>query len=452
MRYDDTNGGNPLDNQPTSLFDDAKKPKHHITRNGVKFQRKMLLGVLGVIVLGAGTVFYFSSQGEKSVSLEQWQSDRVLSADWKDTLELTAAVELQDSRALSMPEKGTISSMLVEEGDVVSAHQILAKIDPADLPDSLTSAQANLASQQRGLEKAKTQNVFTVRQSAQDLKTAQRDLADAQKALDLQKKLKSLGSASEDDVANAQSKLDTASDKIAQINLQSEQNAALYELNINGYEADIQVLKDSILDLNRRIALCTVTSPINGTILQIATNAREKGLLMAQYDSILTVANTSTSLLKAKLPESNASQVRKGLPVTVTTDSASFSGTVERIGALALTDTTTYGTYLDLYVHPGKEAPAMRSGAAASLTLNLGERQAVTQLKRGPWFAGSTQDYVFVVKDGRAVKTKITIGSATTKQVEIVAGLKPGDQVITSSYQAIAAYDSVTLSTSTNTK
>jgi HlyD family secretion protein len=155
-------------------------------------------------------------------------------------------------------------------------------------------------------------------------------------------------------------------------------------------------------------------------------------------------------LLKAKLPETNSSQVKKGLPVTITTDSGAFGGTVERIGALALTDTTTYGTYLDLYVRPGKDAPTLRSGASASLTLNLGERSGVLLLKRGAWYAGSTQDYVYVVRGDQAVKTKVSLGSATTKQVEVVSGLKAGDQVITSSYQAIAAYDTVSLTGSTN--
>jgi HlyD family secretion protein len=434
-----------MDTQRPSLFDDERTPRRHITRNGLKFQRRMLIGVLGVIAVATGAVVYLSSNSAKVPVLENWQSDRVVSTVWKDTIELSATAELEDSRALSMPERGVITGLLVEEGDAVAKGQVLVKVRPEDLPDSLKTAKDNLASQLRNLEKTKTQYSFTVRQSGQELKTAQRELAEAMKNLELQKKLKALGSASDDDVANAQSKADSAGDRIDQLKLQSEQNAALYELNVRGSEADIQNLQDSIADINARIAACTVTSPLDGKVLQIDSNARESGLLMSQYASILTVADTSRALLKAKLPEEDAGKVQKGQPVSLVGDSASFTGAVERIGALALTDSSTYGTYLDLYVRPAKDAPELRSGASVSMTLNLGERSGVMVLKRGSWYTGSSQDYVYMVQGPQAVKTKVSLGSATTRQVEVVSGLKPGDTVVTSSYQSIAGYDTVDL-------
>jgi HlyD family secretion protein len=445
MRYDDIDGGKSAETQRPSLFDDEKTPRRHITRNGVKFQRRLLIGVVGVITLATGAVIYLSSHSAKVPVLENWQSDRVVSTDWKDSLELSSTAELEDSRALSMPERGVITALLVEEGDAVAKGQVLVKVQPEDLPDSLKTAKVNLDSQLRNLEKTKTQYSFTVRQSEQDLKTAQRDLADARKNLELQKKLQALGSTSDDDVATAQSKADSASDRIDQLKLQAEQNAALHELNIKGAAADIQTLQDSIADINARIAACTVTSPINGKVLQIDSSARESGLLMSQYASILTVADQSRALLKAKLPEEDAGKVKKGQMVSLVGDSGLFSGNVERIGALALTDSSTYGTYLDLYVRPAKDAPELRSGASVSMTLKLGERSGVMVLKRGSWYAGSSQDFVYVVQGTKAVKTKVAIGSATTRLVEVVSGLKPGDTVITSSYQSIAGYDTVDL-------
>lgn len=426
-----------------SLFDD-KEPK--IRRGAARNQARTLIIVLGAFAVLAVALFAILGKSPSNYTVGGWQSARAATGDWVDTVELSSTVDVQDSRAITVPERAVMKQILVEEGDWVKKGQVLARVQADDLIAQLASSKIDLATKTRSIDRLVTENQFAVKQNAQTRTQLLRDLDSARKTLDLQTKLHGIGSASSDDVSKATDAVTAVQDKLDALDLQIAQTAALYDLNLANARADVAAAAQNVADLQGRIEACDVKSPIDGRIISIDPGARELGKLMSQYASLLTVGDTRKPIVQAKLPEEYSSRVKAGMPVSIIVDGATLQGKVDRVGALAKTDSSTLGTYLDLYLAPILSAgQELRVGGAASIELDLGARKDVLFLPRGPWFSAGTQDYVYKVQGSKAVKVPVSLGSTTAGKVEINSGLSAGDEVLTSGYQAFASYDSVDL-------
>ena len=65
-----------------------------------------------------------------------------------------------------------------------------------------------------------------------------------------------------------------------------------------------------------------------------------------------------------------------------------------------------------------------------SARLLIEEKPNVVMLPRGPFVESEGGRFAYVVKDGIAVRTPISVGAISIMGVEILSGLKPGDKVV----------------------
>jgi HlyD family secretion protein len=101
------------------------------------------------------------------------------------------------------------------------------------------------------------------------------------------------------------------------------------------------------------------------------------------------------------------------------------------------------------YVYPGvtngrfevdmnfvREAPqGIRRGQSLRLRIQLGQSSEELLLPVGGFYKDTGGNWVYVVEGDRAVKRDIKLGRKNTENFEVLEGLKPGDRVITSSYE-----------------
>ena len=83
----------------------------------------------------------------------------------------------------------------------------------------------------------------------------------------------------------------------------------------------------------------------------------------------------------------------------------------------------------------GKIPPGIIRGQSLRLRIQLGQSSEELLLEVGGFYKDTGGNWVFVVQDGQAVKRDIKLGRKNTENFEVLDGLKPGDQVITSSYE-----------------
>ncbi len=84
----------------------------------------------------------------------------------------------------------------------------------------------------------------------------------------------------------------------------------------------------------------------------------------------------------------------------------------------------------------GAVPPGIRRGQTLQITLALSDETQVILVPKGGFFQATGGNWIFKLSpDGKtAYRTDIQLGRQSSDYYEVLQGLKPGDKVVTSSY------------------
>jgi HlyD family secretion protein len=287
-------------------------------------------------------------------------------------LPLSGRIEGDDS-AVSPKTEGKILEITVREGDMVTAGQVIARLDDAQVRAREDQARAALVDAQAKQQSASDQIAVLretlrqnedqsgqsridadgrVRQAQADLTAAEADLAQQQAALTLAEfdrdaytRLAKTGAASERQalqatsqasqqaaaVAAAERKVESYRGALttAQANLENpmirDAQVAGTQRQILQQEAQIAAAKAETLQAQAQLAEAednradlTVTAPFTGTVI---TRSAEPGEVVQAGTAIITLLDLSKVYLRGFIPEGEIGQVKIGQPAHVFLDS-----------------------------------------------------------------------------------------------------------------------------------
>lgn len=109
--------------------------------------KKVIAGVTAIVLLGAaGTVVYSKVQTSHSVQSEtkEVRSAEVQKGKISNTIVGTGNLELDEAKAVTIPDGLTIKEVFVESGDHVSAGTVLATVDSSSVLDAVENVQSEL--------------------------------------------------------------------------------------------------------------------------------------------------------------------------------------------------------------------------------------------------------------------------------------------------------------------
>ena len=174
----------------------------------------------------------------------------------------------------------------------------------------------------------------------------------------------------------------------------------------------------------------TILSPITGIVT--ARNF-ESGDLFAQMP-ILHIMQINKLKVMANVSEQYYTSVKVGQPVSIEVDifpGEVFEGKVSRINPALDAATRTFG--VEITIPNGKER--LRPGMYARATFSMGERENVMipdqALQKQ---TGSSERYVYVIKDGVAEYRFVKDGRRVGDKIESLEGRTAGEQVATTSF------------------
>lgn len=167
----------------------------------------------------------------------------------------------------------------------------------------------------------------------------------------------------------------------------------------------------------------TITAPFDGVVTNKSANS---GDLATPGTPLLHIENNTHLQAVTAVPESLINQIHPADTIQVHIPSAQLAliGTVAEIAPAADPQSRTAQVKIDI---PYEQA--LRSGQFARV--NLPVQPATTLLvPRSAVVPFGQMDKVFVVEDGIAQLRLVRTGSSSGDTLEILAGLRPGDQVI----------------------
>lgn len=170
-----------------------------------------------------------------------------------------------------------------------------------------------------------------------------------------------------------------------------------------------------------------LTSPLSGVV---TARNYDPGDVAMQLP-ILTIESISPVKVKLNVSERYYSEVSMGMPVEVQADALGdevFEGKVSLI--YPTIDPVSHTFTVEVTVPNGNQK--LRPGMFARARMNFGSNDRPLLSDRAVLKqVGSSDRYVFVEENGRAVYTLVELGIRIDDKYEILSGLNAGDRVIT---------------------
>jgi RND family efflux transporter MFP subunit len=154
---------------------------------------------------------------------------------------------------------------------------------------------------------------------------------------------------------------------------------------------------------------------------------------------VATIVDVSSLGLIADVDETDVLLVSSGVPADVELDAAPGAGyqaTVQSVDLLPTTSTSGGVAYrVRLSLGPGRysdgrTAPTPRPGMSAVAHLSVREAHDTVTVPAAAVFSVDGHDVVWLVRDGKAVQTTVTVGVQGQDRVEIARGIGAGDQLV----------------------
>ncbi|ROH92065.1 efflux RND transporter periplasmic adaptor subunit [Stagnimonas aquatica] len=340
------------------------------------------------------------------------------------------------SPTLYAPAVGTIN-LKVNAGDRVEQGQLLAELDSPEIQNQYAQEEANLAGLRASFQRERLE-VETRRlqnQQAVDLakvaeEGAERERKRAQEAYGMG--------------VLPIMEVDRRADEL--INAQLRHRHAQEEVRLQGKSLDLQ-LRGRALELERqqlvvdnmrrRAEELRIVAPVNGVIGTLSVLQRAA---VAANQALMTVVDLSALEVEIQVPETYADSLGLEMPAEVRLGSQTFPARLTAISPEVANNQVT-----GRVAFTGGKPPELRQNQRVSVRIVLDQRQDVLRLPRGPFIEAGGGRYVYVVRDGVAVRTPVTLGAISINQVEIVSGVEAGEQVVISGDQAFEGAETVSI-------
>jgi HlyD family secretion protein len=142
---------------------------------------------------------------------------------------------------------------------------------------------------------------------------------------------------------------------------------------------------------------------------------------------LLSVIDLSALEVEVKVPESFARDLAIGMNGEISGNDNTWKGIVSAISPEVVNGEVAARVRFD-----GQTPKQLRQNQRLSVRILLDHRENVLTVQRGSFVDESGGSYAYVVRDGIATKTPMRAGESSIDKVEILDGLKEGDNIVIS--------------------
>jgi HlyD family secretion protein len=397
-----------------------------------KWNSKRILtigGIAALVVLIAGSIYFTSGKSKLNVETERLTISEVKQGAFQEFTPVNGVVLPLTTIYLDAAEGGRVEEKLVEDGAMVKQGQPILRMSNTDLELSLVNQETsvfNLLTQMQISRNAAQQNTITKLNQMAD---ADNDFKEAERLYKLNKKLyeqKVIGSqefrqaeiAYEYQIRRKKLQEEILSKDSVSVRQELEQARQSYGRTQNALEV-----------MRRKVGDLIVRAPIDGQLTSLDAEigqSKNKGERLGQVDA------TSGFKVRADIDEHYISRIYTGLMGQFT-----FAGKDYKLKIRKVYTQVTNGKFQVDMAFEGEVPQGIRRGQTFQVRVALSDEKQALLLPRGGFYQQTGGNWIFKVSQNgtMAYKTEIQLGGQNPDYYEVLQGLKPGDKVITSSYE-----------------
>lgn len=388
----------------------------------------MIVGGVVIVALFLYSFIFMDVRSTLNVEREKLTISTVQEDSFQEFIQVTGTVQPIQTIYLDAIEGGVVQEVYRESGTMVDQGDTILTLSNSNLQLNVLNREAQLYDQINNVRNSRLnleQNTLQLREQLANAR-AERDILKAQ--YERQQKL------IEKDLISEQ--------EFEQTKENYEFQKQRYELTYESYRKDsvqaitqMQQLNDSEDRMYRSLSAVqsildnlVVEAPTSG---QLSTIELNQGQSISQGERIGQVDILDSYKVRVGIDEYHLSRISTGLQ-----GSFNFNGQNHELVITKIYPVVTNGQF-EVDMEFINEPPSgLTRGQTTRIRLELGESSDAVLLARGGFYQTTGGNWVFKVSEdgGQAVKQYIRLGRQNPEYFEVLSGLEPGDQVITSSY------------------
>ena len=334
-------------------------------------------------------------------------------------------------------EGGQIEEIFLEEGTMVEKGRPILKLSNPTLEQNILTQEARLFEQINNMENTRLNLENRAIRNRQELMRVELNLRETERQYEKQKVLFERGLTSQDLFEGARDRYQN-DQKRRSFALETVRQDSLYRINqLAALDTSARSLRRQLEHVRRPLENLTVRAPIAGQLSQL--NA-EIGQLMNRGRRIGQVDVLDAYKMRVGIDEFYITRITKGLKGTIEIGDETYELTIRRVFPEVLEG--QFEVDMDFV---DATPQSIRRGQTEQIRLELDAPQEALLLPRGGFYQTTGGNWIFVVEGDEAVRRDVRIGRQSPEYFEVLAGLSPGERVVTSSYDNYEEIDKLVL-------
>lgn len=396
-------------------------------------------GITGIVLLAGASYYFTSGKSRLNVDTDRITVSEVKKGPFQEFIPVNGIVLPVTTIYLDALEGGRVEEKFVEDGAIMKKDQPILRLSNTDLALNLLSQQSNVyntLTQMQIARNAAQQNTVSKLNQMTDVES---QLKEAERIYKLNKSLydqKVIGlqefKKSENDYNYYSQKEKLTEQILKQDSATNFQQLEQARQSYEGSQSALGLFKKKVGDL-------IVRSPVDGQLTSLDAEigqSKNKGERLGQIDVL------SGFKVRVDIDEHYISRIYTGLVGEFTLADKDYKLKIKKV----YTQVTNGRFQVDMEFE-GEAPQGIRRGQTLQIRLALSDETQALLLAKGGFYQQTGGNWIFKVSEGgtTAYKVDIQLGRQNPDYYEVLSGLKPGDKVVTSSYETYGTMQELVL-------
>lgn len=388
-----------------------------------------ITGVTGLVLLIGSSYYFTSGKSKLNVDTERITISEVKNGPFQEFIPVNGVVMPITTIYLDAMEGGRVEQKFVEDGTIMKKGDPIMKLANTDLELSLVNQETsvfNLLTQMQISRNAAQQNTISKLNQMADVDNA---FKESERLYLLNKHLYEQKAIGLQEFRQSQIAYDyqVKRKKLTQQILKQDSVSTKQELDQS--KQSFGRTQNALAVMRQKVGDLIVRAPVDG---QLTSMDAEVGQNKHQGERLGQIDVLSGFKVRVDVDEHYISRIFTGL-----TGDFDFSDKTYKLKIKKVFTQVTNGRFQVDMEFAGKVPEGIRRGQTLQIRLALGDETKALLLAKGGFYQQTGGNWIFKVSDDgkTAYKVDVQLGRQNPDYYEILQGLKPGDKVVTSSYE-----------------
>ncbi len=409
------------------------------TRN--RHRRFTALVAAIVLVILCASAWGINRIVRPSIGSADIRISEVRRGDIANTISAAGVVIPMHEELVTSPIQSRVAKVHAKLGQTVAAGALLLELDDHTIILARDSLQEQLAQQENRITGLALELEQKRKHIISAIELLELDLQSARVKFDRYTTLRKAGGVSGEDML-------TAELNVKRLDIQLRQQRELIEdtrratgSSVEGARLQKSILQKQLQQQRELLERTRVRAPFAGMLTMLL---QDEGASVTMGQQVARVSEPDNYKVEASLSDFHSRSLQPGQQVRIEQGQDILTGRVQTILPEIQNGTVKLLVTLDTPNHS-----VLRNKMRVDVGIVTDNKRGVLIADSGPGFNGKGRQPVWVVRDGVARMTQLTIGAGDGKAVEIINGAQPGDKLVVSDPANFKQHDTISINQDT---